>query len=156
MNRKNIDVALRVSEILSNLDHEVHVVLRSPKEGSNLKADQDLIVIPITDTATGIYGKYETVELSKMYELFKTINTGVSSIEGSPEQLSMYYGSSGSGTVIGKHECGYVVDYSQLNEFKNHCKIKFIPKGYIYVVTIDDINNKDSVVSAIENIVEIA
>jgi hypothetical protein len=153
---KNIDVALKVSEILSSTDHEIHMILRSPKEGSNIEVTQDLVVIPVTECSTGIYGKYETVNLSNMYELFKTINTGVSEVSGMPDQLSMYFGTNGSGTTIGSHDCGYVLKKEQINDFKNHCKIKLSPTGYIYVLTVKDVSNTEQVVEAIRNIMEIA
>lgn len=155
MNSKSIDVALRVSEILSTADHEIHMVLRSPKEGSDLPENQDLIVIPVTECQAGIYGKYETLKLSNMYDLFKTINTGVAAVQGAPDQLSMYFGTNGTGTTVGSHDCGYVLRQDQLNDFKNHCKIKLAPSGYIYVLTVADVSNTDIVVKAIENIMEI-
>jgi hypothetical protein len=153
---KSIDVALKVSEILSNTDHEIHMVLRSPKEGSDIPSNTDLIVIPVTDEESEIYGKYETVSVSNMYELFKTINTGVSSVDGSPDLLSMYFGTNTAGTIIGNHKSGYVLKKDQLNDFKNHCKIKLSPKGYIYVLTVEDVSNADVVVDAIRNVMEIA
>lgn len=156
MQNKYIDVALRVSGILSTADHEIHMVVRSPKDGADVGEQGNLVVIPVTDTKEKIYGKYKTTPLSSMYDLFKTINTGVSSVEGSPEQLSMYFGTNGSGTAIGQHECGYIIEQEQLNDFKNHCKIKLSPNGYIYVIMVDDVSNQDSVVSAIEKIMEIA
>lgn len=144
-----VKLVVKVTEILKKSKDDVHIIV---KQDSNITSHK-IALFPIQEGSDDVntVTRYSKIPISDLKKDFRAINMGYHNSK-SEQERKLYFGV-GNATIIGDHNWAYECDRSELSEMKNFCKIRFNTNKFIYIATVDSIDNGDAVLVAVNDII---
>jgi len=146
----NVKLVVSVSDILKKRNDDVHIILAQNRISCSPKVA--LYPIQYKDSCYDRVTKYNTIPISEFCRKFRVINIGCYNSTSELERKLYYY--MGHPMNIGEHNWIYECDdFSDLIRMKNFLKIRFNTNKFIHIISIEDIDDGESVLYEINNIV---